>query len=239
VTTPVASRVRRLGCALSLLVCAAAAGDAAAGARLCTSADTLVFGDRPVGSSTTRRAVVSSCGDAPLRFTEVAVHPATGPAFHVSTDCASGGSLPAGATCSVDVTFTPATAGQASGALWLHNDSVTPDQLVTFYARGADAAAGTAGLAFEPAMLDFGAVPQGERAGPRTLTLRNVGAAPLVPSALVLNGPAAFDFSTPGDGRGSIVVDATLVAPLVAAGWVLEGAVLCVPQGQDALPSGA
>lgn len=196
---PLPSAARVLAC-LTAFVLATFAATASGYARMCTSADTLVFGDRAVGSSTLRAAVITSCGDEAFHFTGVSVHPATAAAFRIDTGCASGGTLAPGASCTVNVTFSPTSPGQVSGAVWLHNDTSTPDQLVTFYARGTDAQAGVAAVAFAPATLDFGNVALGTAAGPRVLAVRNVGSAPLVPSAMVVNGPGAYDYSTQASG---------------------------------------
>ena len=180
---------------MALLLLAAGAGnDAAAGGRICTSDDTFMFGNRAVGSSTTASATVTNCGDAPWSFTDVSVHPATGPAFHVSTTCTTGLTLAPGATCTVSVGFAPTTPGQTSGGLWLHNTTTTPDQLITFYGRGVDGQNGSASLAFVPASADFGAQAVGSQSMPLTVELHNLGPAALTLSALVLNGPEAYDF---------------------------------------------
>src|SRR6185437_7582902 len=99
-----------------------------------------------------------------------------------------------GEQCDATIHFEPKEAGQASGALWLHNTTSTPDQLLTFYGRALDARAGTAVLAFSPALVDFGAQAVGRESPPLVLTLSNLGAVPLVPSALVLNGVDPYDF---------------------------------------------
>jgi hypothetical protein len=85
-------------------------------------------------------------------------------------------------SCTLTVFFEPAEPGQASGALWLHNTTANPDQLVTFYGRGVDAQAGTAALAFSPAVADFGAQAVGSESAALTLALVNTGAATLLPS---------------------------------------------------------
>jgi hypothetical protein len=165
-----------------------------AAGRICTSADTLWFGEQHVGTTASSTVTVRNCGDAELAFTGVSVHPATNAAFHVDAGCRTGLSLAAGATCTIAVAFAPTLPGQASGAVWLHNTTTTPDQLVTFYGRGIDAQAGSASLVFDPSNIDFGAARIGVEVGPLVLTLRNAGSAALVPSAFVLNGPAPYDF---------------------------------------------
>ena len=181
-------------------VAALASPHAAAYARMCTTADTLLFGNQAVGTSTTRRSVISNCGDEPWRFTGVSVHPSTGAAFQVDAACVTGQTLVPGGACNVDVTFAPSDPGQTSGGVWLHNSTSTPDQLVTFYGRGIDAQAGGATADFAPAVIAFGAQPLAATAGPRVLALRNLGTVPLVPSALVLNGPGAYDYTALATG---------------------------------------
>jgi hypothetical protein len=75
---------------------------------------------------------------------------------------------------------------------------------VTFYGRAIDAQAGTATLAFSPSLADFGAEPVGDETAALVVTLRNAGFAPIVPSALVLNGLDPYDFrGEAGSGVGA------------------------------------
>jgi len=193
----IAERIRRWSCHLTLvfvLLAGGASTEAAAGGRICASADTFTFGDRSVGSTTTANATVTNCGDAPWSFTDVSVHAATGPAFQVSTTCSTGLTLAPGQTCTVSVRFAPTTPGQTSGGLWLHNTTNTPDQLITFYGRGVDGQNGSASLAFVPARADFAAQAVGTQSIALTLELHNQGPAALTLSAIVLNGPEVYDF---------------------------------------------
>ena len=177
------------------------------------SADTLSFGQRPVGSSTSATVSVSNCGDAPFQFADVSRHSATNPAYRIATSCATGMTLAAADACEATVYFDPKAPGQASGALWFHNTTSTPDQLLTFYGRAVDAQAGTAMLAFSPSIADFGDEPVGRETPPLVLMLRNVGAAPLVPSALVLNGLDPYDFrGETGSGASACGVGRAIAA---------------------------
>jgi len=145
-------RVGDLGFALLL---AATAADATAAGQICTSADTIEFGNLAVGNRATASATVSNCGDAAWSFTSVYVDPATGPEFHVDTTCTIGLTLMPGATRGVSVVFAPTATGQTSGGLWLDNTTSTPDQLITFYGRGINSESGSASLAFVPASANF------------------------------------------------------------------------------------
>jgi len=182
---------------LALLLLVLALPAAAAG-RMCTTRDVLVFGDVATGTRVQQGVTVSNCGTDSWSFTDVSAHPATAAAFGIATTCATGRTLVPGESCAIDVTFAPLAAGQMSGGLWLHNTTSTPDQIVTFYGRGVDVRAGSATLEFSPAPLSFEAQVVGKTSAPRTLALRNRGPGTLTLSALVLNGPAAYDFRSPG-----------------------------------------
>ena len=174
------------------------ASSAWADGRLCLSRDTLLFGNQATGTPATLSSVASNCGDAPFRFTEVSVHPGTAPAFDVASTCATGQTLAPGQSCRLDVTFAPTAAGQVSGAVWLFNTTSTASQLVTFYGRGIDATAGSASLSIAPAPLVFDTQGVGTTSPPRTLTLRNLGPSAITLRALVINGPAAWDYGVEG-----------------------------------------
>ena len=183
-------------CALFALL---ASFGAHADGRICTSADVLLFGNQQVGTSATQTAIVSNCGDQPWSFTGVSVHPATAPAWQINSACATGQTLGPGQSCAIAVRFLPLSTGQVSGGVWLHNTTTTPDQLLTFYGRGFSPQAGSATLEFAPASAEFGPQPVGTQSAPLTIALRNHGPSALVPSALVINGPAAYDYVTEGD----------------------------------------
>ena len=185
----------------ALIACCLASPTVSAYQRFCASEDSLRFGNRAIGSSTTATVTIYSCGDEFWTFTDVRLHGATGSAFRVASACATGMTLGPGESCEVNVTFAPVLPGQTSGALWLRQTSTTRDQLLTFYGRGiATSVAGTAAIAFTPAVADFGTVALGTASPWHSIALTNVGNAPLVPSALVINGSHPYDFGTISHG---------------------------------------
>src|SRR5271168_2777972 len=92
-------------CLVLQVLCMGAATEAAG--QVCISDDTIQFGNREVGSSTTASVTVSNCGQAPWSFTNISVDPATGPAFQVHASCTTGSTLAPGASCSASVVFAP------------------------------------------------------------------------------------------------------------------------------------
>lgn len=196
------------------LGCALCAGAARADPRICMSADTLSFGQHAVGTSTAASVTVSNCGDAAFVLTDVSPHAATNPAYRIESGCITGMTLAPRDQCAATIWFEPRAPGQASGALWFHNTTSTPDQLLTFYGRGVDAQAGTATLEFAPGVADFGVQAIGTETA-LAVVLRNGGSAPLVPSALVLNGANPYDFR--GESR-SVASDCGIGRPIAPGG---------------------
>ncbi len=187
-------RIIRLSFALLLLFALLTTGFAHGAARICTSADALSFGQRLIGTSTAATVVVTNCGSETWSFTDVSVNTATNAAYRIESSCVTDMALAPAASCTVDVHFEPTRAGQTSGALWLHNTTSNPDQLITFYGRAVDSRAGTAALRFSPPTANFGSQVVGSETPALVVTFANVGSAPLVPSALVLNGLTPYDF---------------------------------------------
>jgi hypothetical protein len=171
---------------------------ASAQGRLCLSQQTLLFGNESVGSNTTANVTVSNCGSVPWSFTDVSLDPATGAGWHVSMGCTGGLTLSPGSACQLSVTFAPRVTGQTSGGVWLDNTSAESQVLIAFYGRGVDSEAGTASLSFAPAFLSFPPQAVGTQSQGLTVALVNAGPVNLTPSALVVNGPAAYDYSATG-----------------------------------------
>ena len=63
-------RLRLPACLIGAFAAWGLAVAAYGASRICMSADTLSFGQQPVGSSQSSTVVVSNCGDAPFAFTE-------------------------------------------------------------------------------------------------------------------------------------------------------------------------
>jgi len=74
-------RLRLLACLIGVFAGCGLAATAYGASRICMSADTLSFGQQPVGSSVSSTVVVANCGDAPFTFTDVSRHSATNAAY--------------------------------------------------------------------------------------------------------------------------------------------------------------
>ena len=98
------------------------------------SPGSLAFGNVPVGTTTAAKAVtVSNPGPGSTAISGIS----TGGPFAQTDDC--GGSLAAGAHCTVEVTFTPTAGGAQSGTLAIANSSTSAPLTVALSGSGVTA----------------------------------------------------------------------------------------------------
>lgn len=163
-------------------------GQVAGSSQAALSGTALAFGAATVGgSSTAQRLTLSNTGTAALTLTSLT---ASGP-FSVTHDC--GGSVAAGASCTVQVSFAPTATGAATGSLSLVSNSATAPQAVALTGTGVNGP--VAALAWSGGTgADFGTVIVGADAPLKHLTLTNAGAAAAQLGSFALGGPAAADY---------------------------------------------
>ncbi len=99
--------------------------------RVALSATFLVFPPQPVGTTSAPKTVnVLNTGAAPLTITSIS----TSGDFQQTNNC--GASLPGGATCSINVTFTPTAGGARSGTLTIKDDALCGPHTVALFGFG-------------------------------------------------------------------------------------------------------
>ena len=127
----------------------------------------LVYGGQLVGtSSPAQTAIFSNTGSTSINITSVT--PSSN--FTDTTNCS--GPLASGATCSINILFTPVATGSLHGTVTITDTGGT--QVVTTQGQGA-----SQGLAVTPSFVTFGAQENGSASQAQTLTLTNTGTAPL------------------------------------------------------------
>jgi hypothetical protein len=96
------------------------------------SASILTFGNEVVGTTSPAQSLMlSNYGTTALNIASVAVTADFG-----ETDTCSGSSLASGASCTINVTFKPSTAGSASGTLSITDDALSSPQIVLLSGTG-------------------------------------------------------------------------------------------------------
>jgi trimeric autotransporter adhesin len=183
-------------------------GTAGSSTPAATLAPNLTFPNTNVATtSAALAATLSNTGSGTLTISNIAIG-GTNPAdFAIATGSnACGTSLATSATCSIYVTFTPASAASFSGTLTVTDNASPTTQSVTLSGTGTTAAAPIATLT---STLAFPSTLAGSQSTAMTATLSNSGNATLNISSIALAGtnPADFTIST-----GSNACGATLAA---------------------------
>ncbi|MCX7843752.1 MAG: choice-of-anchor D domain-containing protein [Candidatus Bipolaricaulota bacterium] len=163
--------------------------------RISVSPTALEFGNVPVGQEAALSVTVSNTGCASLSVGTVSL---TGPhaaEFLVRNDAVSGATIPPGGSRTLEVVFRPASAGAKTATLRIpSNDPQTPVASVSLSGTGV-----APQIAVSPLAHDFGAVRVGQESAPLTVTVRNVGTAPLSVGTVSLTGPHAAEFLVRND----------------------------------------
>lgn len=112
---------------------------------LAVTPDTLPFGDQAVGTTSAAQTVtVSNEGATAIQFGTTSI---SGPGFSTTNDLCATTLIQPDTTCTIGVTFTPATPGPASGTLTIASDAPDSPHTVSLSGTGTTPPAGTIALA--------------------------------------------------------------------------------------------
>jgi hypothetical protein len=123
--------------------------------------------------------------------------------FGVTTNCPN--SLPAQASCSVAVSFTPGVRAAESGLLSITNDGAGSPDTIPLTGTGIAPVVSLVATGGS----DFGSVAVGTSSAPKPITLTNVGSAPLVVTQIAVSGD--FVRTDPNACLGSLDLQASCV----------------------------
>ncbi len=169
---------------------------------LAISQGALTFGTTSVGTASAAQALtLSNAGTTTIHVGGVL----TTADFTESGTCTT---LNPGDSCTVQIAFTPQTAGVRSGALELQTDAAQSLEFVSLLGTGTPAS-----VSLAPTTLDFGSLLLG-RSSTQTATFMNSGTTPVTLSAITVTGDYA-------------VASATTSRSPCAAGLVLAAAAAC------------
>ncbi len=159
----------------------------------------LNFGSYTVGTSAGSSALtVKNSGNAALTITAVSMSGTNAPDFPQTNNCT--GSIAAGGTCAVQISFKPSTVGARTASLRItDNASGSPQSVAisgTGTAKGAPATSSPAPIAvFSPASLSFVGKTVGSATAAQSVKLSNSGTGSLSVSGISLSGTNSKDFS--------------------------------------------
>src|SRR2546429_48120 len=154
----------------------------------------LNFASQLVGTTSSAQTLpLSSTGSAPLNIS----HIATSGDYTQNTNC--GGSLGAGASCNINVSFKPIATGTRTGTLSVTDNASGSPQKAALTGTGVIAAVNLA-----PTSLNFGKIPVGTTSTPMTVTLSNTGTGTLLISSMALTGPNPADYAQTNNCSSSV-----------------------------------
>jgi len=165
----------------------------------------LSFGNQNVGSSSSTQSVTLTAGAA-MSITSIAVTAGSANFNLVTTTTScpySGGTLGAGASCTVDLQFAPTAAGSLTGTVTLTDNSggaAGSTQTISLTGTGLGPTASVS-----PSSLSFGNQPRGTTSAAQTVTLSNTGTAALTISSISIS----VNFSISSNGCGSSLAQST------------------------------
>jgi archaellum component FlaF (FlaF/FlaG flagellin family) len=152
------------------------------------SSTTIAFPSTVVGNSSSPVAVtMTNNGGTTLTISSIAITGTNPGDFSQSNDC--GGSLAAGAHCTIDSTFTPTTTGSRVAAVTITDSAADSPQTISLSGTGQLPAASGVGLA--PSSLIFDPLTVGLTSGTQKIVLTNTGTATLNITSIVASGEFA------------------------------------------------
>ena len=162
------------------------------------------FGDHDLGTTTSKTLHFTNLGIDPVTLGTVAVVGPNAAAFVVTGGTCTAATLARDDTCTVDVSFTPTTAGDLAATLQVQAPDGTPLATTALTGHGVALAAPPRATLGTTA-LSFAAQRVGTTSPAQSVTVTNTGGAPLTVSGAALTGAGAAAFTaTPGAGCASV-----------------------------------
>jgi sugar lactone lactonase YvrE len=167
------------------------------------SPNPLAFPNTLVGAPATPLPLtLSNPGTAPLAITSISVTGTNAGSFTQTNTC--GASLAAGATCTITVTFTPASTGSLTAAISVADSASGSPHTAVLTGTGIAPQA-----VLTPNPLAFPSTTVNTAATPLPIALSNPGTAPLAIASIALTGPNAGSFSQANTCGASLAAGAT------------------------------
>lgn len=132
---------------------------------------------------------LSNLGTGPVSVTSVSKSGTDAGDFAITSDTCTGATMPAGASCSISVRFSPTDVDERTATVTIVGPGAVGSRTVSLTGTGLDPVLVT------PAGLAFGDVALGSTSGPATVSVFDYGDAPMPVSGVSIGGPNAADFS--------------------------------------------
>jgi hypothetical protein len=162
-----------------------------------------MFVNQPVGTASAPQTIMlRNDSTSPVIISNLAISGTNASDFAENDNCV--GSVAAGASCSINVTFTPAASGGRTGSLTIANNLTGSPLAVPLSGAGVTA---TEIASLSASSLTFASQMIGTTSAPQAVTLSNTGNEPLLISNLAAsgtNGTIATEFAETDNCDGSV-----------------------------------
>jgi len=171
------------------------------------SAISLAFGDQSAGSTSASKSVtVTNSGSTSLTLSSIALTGAQADDFALSKTC--GGSLSAGASCTLSVTFKPVSTGSKVASVSITDNASGSPQSIALTGTGTSGGSAPA-VKLGATSLSFGDQKAGSTSASKSVTVTNSGSGSLTLSSIALTGPQADDFTLSNTCGGALSAGAS------------------------------
>jgi hypothetical protein len=160
------------------------------------------YGALNVGSTSAQTFTITNSGTASLVIGTVAISGTNAAEFVKGTDTCNGQTVAASATCTIQVTFTPASAGSKSATLSIPSDD--PDTASLSVTLSGTVA--SQNLSIAPTSNAFSSVNVGSSSSAQTFTVTNTGNISLSIGTIAISGTNASEFTKQSDNCDSATV---------------------------------
>jgi hypothetical protein len=169
-----------------------------AAAGISVSPSSLTFGNQAIGNASASQPVtLRNTGNAALTISGITISGVSGNDFAQTNNC--GSSVAAGASCTINVAFTPTASGSRSASISIA-DSISP-QSVSLAGTGASAAGS---VSLSASGLTFSSASIGVSSPAETVTVTNTGGSAVNISGVSITGSNASDFAQNNTCAGSL-----------------------------------
>ncbi|MFC5863373.1 choice-of-anchor D domain-containing protein [Acidicapsa dinghuensis] len=165
------------------------------------SSGSLTFGSTLVGETSTAQSVtLTNTGTASLTITSVGITGSGATSFTQTNNCV--GTVLAGKSCTINVSFVPTAAGSFSAAVSVTDNATGSPQSVSLTGTGAVPAPA---VGFSPSSLSFAAQAVSTSSTAQIVILTNTGTASLVISSVGVTGTNAAAFTETDNCVGTVL----------------------------------
>jgi hypothetical protein len=158
----------------------------------------LAFGGQLIGTTSgSQTSTLRNSGSAPLTITGIGVSGTNAADFAQSNDCPLAPlTLAAGATCTLNVTFSPSATGSRGASVSITDDAADSPQALGLTGTGTQPAPA---VSLNPTSLAFGSQRVATTSAAQSVTLTNTGTAPLTIGSIGLGGANPGDYAQSSD----------------------------------------